>query len=172
MPLLFSMFLLILIWNLMGVVPLLQFPVNGNIAFPWVFAGIVYGIKLYLGFKHQGFTGFFKNAMFPEGLPKPLALALYAPLELLHIFVIAPFTHAIRLFANMFAGHIMIAFFSAVGFWFLFERLTPLGAPVGVVGVVTTILMTGFEMFIMFLQAYLFTMLAAMYIGQSLHPEH
>jgi F-type H+-transporting ATPase subunit a len=59
-----------------------------------------------------------------------------------------------------------------VGFWFLFEKLTPLGASVGVIGVVMTIIFTAFEMFIQFLQAFLFAMLAAMYIGGSLHAEH
>ena len=86
--------------------------------------------------------------------------------------IIAPFTHAVRLFANMFAGHMLLAFFSMVGFWFLFEKLTPLGAPVGVLGVVMTIVLTAFEMFIQFLQAFLFAMLAAMYIGGALHADH
>jgi F-type H+-transporting ATPase subunit a len=121
--------------------------------------------------KHQGPVGYFKNMMFPPGLPK-FIYVLLAPIEFLSNLIIAPFTHAVRLFANMFAGHMLLAFFSMVGFWFLFEKLTPLGAPVGVVGVVMTIVLTGFEMFIQFLQAFLFAMLAAMYIGGSLHPEH
>ncbi|MFC4123070.1 F0F1 ATP synthase subunit A [Nonomuraea zeae] len=172
MPLLFSLFLLILVWNFMGVVPLLQFPVNSHSDFPWVLAGVVYVVKLHQGFKHQGFAGFFRRAMFPPGLPRALAITVYAPLELLYIFVTAPFTHGVRLFANMFAGHMLLAFFSAVGYWFMIEQPTVPGFGVGVLGVLMTILMTAFEMFIMFLQAYLFTMLAAMYIGQSVHPEH
>jgi F-type H+-transporting ATPase subunit a len=172
MPLLLSMFLLTLIWNLMGVIPGVQFSVNSHIAFPAVLAVLVYMIKLYLGFKHQGIRGFFKNSMFPPGLPRALAITLYAPLELVYIFVTAPFTHAVRLFANMFAGHMLLAFFSAVGFWFLFERPTWLGASVGVAGVLMTILLTAFEIFVQFLQAYLFTMLAAMYIGDAMRPQH
>lgn len=171
MPLLLSLFFLILLWNFFGVIPVLQFPVNSHIAFPIVFALTIYVIKLYLGIKHQGFFGYFKNMMFPPGLPKPIYVLL-APLEFASNLVIAPFTHAVRLFANMFAGHLILAFFSAVGFWFLFEQLTPLGAPLGVLGVIMTIAMTGFEIFIQFLQAFLFTLLAAMYIGGSLHPEH
>lgn len=168
---LLSIFLLVWVWNLMGVLPLLQFPVASHIAFPIVLALGVYFLKIYLGIKHQGLIGYFKNMMFPPGLPKPIYLLL-APIELLSNMIIAPFTHAVRLFANMFAGHIILAFFSLVGFWFLFEKLTPLGAPIGVIGVVMTIAMTGFEMFIQFLQAFLFAMLAAMYIGNSLHPSH
>ncbi|SDG54248.1 F-type H+-transporting ATPase subunit a [Sinosporangium album] len=171
MGLLLSLFFLIWVWNLMGVVPGIQFPVVSHIAFPFVLAASIYVLKLYLGFKHQGFFGYFKNMMFPPGLPKPIYVLL-APIEFLSNMIVAPFTHAVRLFANMFAGHIILAFFSLVGFWFLFENLTPLGAPLGVLGVVMTIGMTLFEMFIQFLQAFLFAMLAAMYIGNSLHPEH
>ncbi|MEN3536157.1 F0F1 ATP synthase subunit A [Microbispora sp. ZYX-F-249] len=171
MPLLLSLFSLILLWNLFGVIPLIQIPVASHIAFPAVFAAVIYIIKVYLGIKHQGLGGYFKNMMFPPGLPKPIYVLL-APIEFLSNLIIAPFTHAVRLFANMFAGHLILAFFSMVGFWFLFEKLTPLGSGLGVLGVVMTIAMTGFEMFIQFLQAFLFTMLAAMYIGGSLHPDH
>jgi F-type H+-transporting ATPase subunit a len=171
MGLLLSMFFVIWVWNMMGVVPVAQFPVASHIAFPIVLAISVYVLKLYLGFKTQGVGGYFKNMMFPPGLPK-FIYVLLAPIEFLSNMIIAPFTHAVRLFANMFAGHMLIAFFSMVGFWFLFEQLSPLGAPIGVLGVLMTIIMTGFELFIMFLQAFLFSMLAAMYIGNSLHPEH
>ncbi|MCF6474365.1 F0F1 ATP synthase subunit A [Nonomuraea sp. MG754425] len=171
MGLLLTLFFLVLVWNLMGVVPIAQFPVASHIAFPAVLALSIYVLKIYLGFKHQGVGGYFKNMMFPPGLPKPIYLLL-SPIEFLSNMIIAPFTHAVRLFANMFAGHMLLAFFSMVGFWFLFEKLTPLGAPVGVIGVVMTIIFTGFEIFIQFLQAFLFAMLASMYIGGSLHAEH
>ncbi|MEV7806398.1 F0F1 ATP synthase subunit A [Microbispora sp. NPDC088329] len=171
MPMLLSMFFLILLWNLFGVIPLIQVPVPSHIAFAIVFAVVVYVIKIYLGIKHQGLGGYFKNMMFPPGLPKGIYFLL-APLELVSNLILAPFTHAVRLFANMFAGHMILAFFSAVGFWFLFEKLTPLGSGLGLVGVLMAVVMTGFEMFIQFLQAFLFTLLAAMYIGGSLHPEH
>jgi F-type H+-transporting ATPase subunit a len=172
MPLLLSVFVTCLLWNLMGVIPVIQFPVNSHIAYPAVFAFVVYVLKLYLGFRHQGVARYFTNLMFPPGLPKALAIVLYAPLELLYVFVTSPFTHAVRLFANMFAGHLLLAFFSAAGYWFLIVAPTPFGAPVGVVSVLTAIVMTGLEIFIEFLQAFLFTMLAAMYIGDSVHPAH
>ncbi|MFB4281019.1 MULTISPECIES: F0F1 ATP synthase subunit A [unclassified Nonomuraea] len=171
MGLLVTLFFLVLVWNLAGVVPFVQFPVASHIAFPAVLAISIYLLKIYLGIKHQGAGGYFKNMMFPPGLPKPIYVLL-SPIEFLSNMIIAPFTHAVRLFANMFAGHMLLAFFSMVGFWFLFEKLTPLGAGVGVVGVVMTIVFTGFEIFIQFLQAFLFAMLASMYIGGSLHAEH
>src|SRR5262249_26820963 len=127
MGLLVSIFFLVLVWNLMGVVPILQFPVASHIAFPIVLAALIYILKIYLGIKHQGGWGYFKNMMSPPGLPKGIYVLL-APIEFLSNLIIAPFTHAVRLFANMFAGHMLLAFFSMVGFWFLFEKLTPLGA--------------------------------------------
>ncbi|GAA3660096.1 F0F1 ATP synthase subunit A [Nonomuraea antimicrobica] len=171
MGLLLSVFFLVLIWNVMGVIPIAQFPVASHIAFPAVLAISIYVLKVYLGVKHQGGIGYFKNMMFPPGLPKGIYFLL-APIEFLSNMIIAPFTHMVRLFANMFAGHMLLAFFSMVGFWFLFEQLTPLGAPIGVLGVIMTIIFTAFEMFIQFLQAFLFAMLASMYIGGALHPDH
>ncbi|MEV0348197.1 F0F1 ATP synthase subunit A [Nonomuraea sp. NPDC050680] len=171
MGLLLTLFFLVFLWNIMGVIPILQFPVASHIAFPAVLAISIYVLKVYLGVKHQGPIGYFKNMMFPPGLPKPIYLLL-SPIEFLSNMIIAPFTHAVRLFANMFAGHMLLAFFSMVGFWFLFEKLTPLGATVGVIGVVMTIIFTAFEIFIQFLQAFLFAMLASMYIGGALHAEH
>ena len=170
MPLLMSLFFLILMWNLMGVIPLVQFPIASHIAFPIVLAVTIYILKIYLGIRNQGFKGYFTN-LIPAGLPRPIYFLL-VPIEYLSTFIIAPFTHAVRLFANMFAGHIILAFFSLVGFWFVFDHPTPLGVPLGVVGVIATIAMTAFEMFIQFLQAFLFTMLAAMYIASGLHGEH
>jgi F-type H+-transporting ATPase subunit a len=171
MGFLLSLFLTVMVWNLMGVIPLIQFPVAAHIMFPVGLALTVYGIKLYLGVKHHGVRGYLKSIVHLPGLPG-WAYGLYAPLILAEVFVTSLFTHFIRLFANMFAGHILLAFFSAVGFWFLFERLTPLGAGIGVLGVVMTVLLTAFEMFIQFLQAYLFAMLAAMYVASGLHGEH
>jgi F-type H+-transporting ATPase subunit a len=169
--LLVPLFFVIWIGNLMSVVPVAQFPVNSRIAFPAVLSGLIYLTWVAIGVRVQGPLGLFKNTMFPPGLPKPLYV-LVAPIEFLSAFIVRPFTHAVRLFANMFAGHILIALFAVVGYHFLFEKLTPLGAPVGILGVVLTIVMTAFELFIQALQAYVFTLLAASYIGGALHPEH
>jgi F-type H+-transporting ATPase subunit a len=171
MPLLVSIFFMVLLWNLMGVIPVIQFPVASHIAFPIVLAVSVYLLRLYLGIKYQGPIGFFRNMMFPPGVPKPVYILL-APIEFLSNLILAPATHALRLFANMFAGHMILAFFSAVGFYFLFQDFGLVGLPLGVLGTVMTIVMTTLEMFIQFLQAFLFAMLAAMYIGNALHAEH
>jgi len=171
MPFLFATFAFILVMNLMGVVPVLQLPGPSHIAFAIVLAAVVYVMMIFLGIKHQGLVGYFKNIMFPPGLPKLLYVVL-APIEFLSTIILRPFTHSVRLFANMFAGHILLAFFATVGYWFLIEKLTPAGFGVGVVGLLMTIIMTGFEMFIQALQAFIFTVLAASYIAGSLHAEH
>ncbi|XVQ12417.1 F0F1 ATP synthase subunit A [Spirillospora sp. CA-255316] len=171
MPFLISTFFFILIMNWMGVVPVMQLPAPSHIAFPIVLALFVYAIMWFLSIKHQGFIGWFKNMMFPPGLPKPLYVIL-APIEFLSNIILRPFTHAVRLFANMFAGHLLIAFFASVAYWFLAEKLTVLGAGVGLIGFLMTIVMTAFEIFVQALQAFIFTLLAASYIGGALHPDH
>jgi F-type H+-transporting ATPase subunit a len=169
--LLVPLFFFVWVGNLMSVVPVAQFPVNSRIAFPAVLSIGIYLTWLTVAIRKQGVGGMFKNMLFPPGLPKPMYV-LVAPIEFLSAFILRPFTHAVRLFANMFAGHVLIALFATVGWWFLWEKVTPLGAPVGVLGVVLTIVMTAFELFIQALQAYVFTLLAASYIGDALHPEH
>ncbi|SEG66233.1 F-type H+-transporting ATPase subunit a [Nonomuraea solani] len=171
MGLLITIFLTVLIWNLMGVIPFVQYPVAANVNFAAALAFVVYALKLYLGVKHHGVRGYLRGIVHLEGLPG-WAYALYAPMILAEVFVTSVFTHFIRLFANMFAGHLLIAFFSSVGFWFIFEQLSPLTAGLGVLGVLMTIVMTAFEIFIQFLQAFLFAMLAAIFIASGLHGSH
>ncbi|HEX2313213.1 MAG TPA: F0F1 ATP synthase subunit A [Thermomonospora sp.] len=171
MPFLLSVFSFVLLMNLMGVVPVLQLPATSHFALPLLLALVVYGLYLFLSVRHQGFVGYFKNVMFPPGQPWWVYLVL-SPIELMQHLILRPATHSIRLFANMFAGHLLIAFFSAVAYWFLVEKLTGAGFGVGVLGFLMAIVITGFEMFVMFLQAYIFTLLAASYINGALHPDH
>ncbi|NRQ36167.1 F0F1 ATP synthase subunit A [Nonomuraea sp. NN258] len=171
MGLLLTIFLTVLVWNLMGVIPFIQYPVAANVTFPAALAIIVYLVKVYLAIKHHGLRPWLKEMLAPADLPR-WAIGFFAPLMFAEVFINSLFTHFIRVFANMFAGHVLLAFFSSLGFWFLFEKLTPLGAGIGVIGVVMTILMTAFEMFIQFLQAFLFALLTSMYLASSLYNEH
>jgi F-type H+-transporting ATPase subunit a len=171
MRLLIPVFFFVWIGNLMSVVPVAQFPVNSRIAFPAVLAVLIYLTFWAVGIKNQGFFGLLKNATMPPDLPKPLYI-IVIPIEFVSTFFIRPFTHAVRLFANMFAGHILIALFATVAFHFLWEKVTPLGFGVGVLGVVLTIVMTAFELFIQAVQAYVFTLLAAFYISAGLYSDH
>jgi F-type H+-transporting ATPase subunit a len=171
MRLLLPVFFFVWIGNLMSVVPFAQFPVNSRIAFPLVLAVLIYLTFWVVGIKSQGFFGLLKNATMPPDLPWALYI-IVIPIEFVSTFFIRPFTHAVRLFANMFAGHILIALFATVAFHFLWEKVTPLGFGVGILGVVLTIVMTAFELFIQAVQAYVFTLLAAFYISAGLYSDH
>ena len=107
--------------------------------------------------------------MFPPGVPKAMYVLL-APIELVSNILVRPFTHAVRLFANMFAGHLVLATFSVATFYLISASVIGILGSVASFGV--TIALTGFEMLIQALQAYIFTLLAAVYIGGALHAEH
>ncbi|MCP2340004.1 F0F1 ATP synthase subunit A [Actinomadura rupiterrae] len=171
MPFLLPLFLFVLAMNLMGDVPVLQLPATSHFAMPLLLALVCYVLYLVVSVRTQGFAAYFKNVMFPPGLPA-WVYVLYAPIELLQHLVLRPFTQSVRLFANMFAGHILLAFFATVAWWFLLERPTVAGFGLGVVGVAMSVLLTAFEIFVQVLQAYIFTLLAASYIGGALHPDH
>jgi F-type H+-transporting ATPase subunit a len=155
--------------NLFGVFALAQFPTMSRLMFPAALAGMVWLVYMYLGVRHQGPIGFFKNMMFPPGLPAWLYFIL-APIELISNVLVRPFTLAIRLFANMFAGHLLLTTFT-VATWYL---LSP--SLIGIIGstasFVLTVVLTAFELLIQALQAFIFTLLTAVYISGSLHADH
>ncbi|MEY4311621.1 MAG: putative synthase subunit [Actinomycetota bacterium] len=167
-PFLTSMFFFVWISNLMGVFPGAQFPIMSSLAFPVSLTLIVYFTYLFLSFKHQG-VKFIKDAAFPPGVPKAMYVLL-TPLELLQLFVTRPVTQSIRLFANMFAGHLLITTFT-VGAWYLLSP-SVIGALGSATSFLVTVVLTGFEMFIQALQAFIFTLLTAVYIGGALHGDH
>lgn len=168
-PFLFSFFFLIWIMNSMGILPFAQIPTTSMFAIPVAFALIVYVTWIPVGIYRQGFGGFFKNMMFPPGVPKAMYILL-APLEFFSNMLVRPFTHSVRLFANMFAGHLLIATFSVATFYLISASV------VGILGSVAsfavTIGLTAFEALVQALQAYVFTLLTAVYLAGALHPEH
>ena len=168
-PFLFSFFFFIWILNFMGIVPGAQLPVTSIFAIPVAFALLVYVTWVPLGIYRQGFFGFFKNIMFPPGVPKAM-YGLLAPIEFVSNILVRPFTHSVRLFANMFAGHLLIASFSVATFYLISASV--IGILGSVASFAVTIALTGFEVLIQALQAYIFTLLAAVYIGGALHAEH
>ncbi len=133
-------------------------------------AAIVYLIWVPLGISRQGLGRFFKNMMFPPGLPSWI-YPILAPIELVSNMFVRPFTHAVRLFANMFAGHLLIALFSVAAWYFLVENFGGLFF-VGILGFLMAVVMTGFELLIQALQAFIFTLLTAVYISGALEAEH
>jgi F-type H+-transporting ATPase subunit a len=107
--------------------------------------------------------------LFPPGVPKPMYVLL-SPIEFISNIIVRPFTHAVRLFANMFAGHLLIATFSIAAYYLL--TFTVIGLLGSVASFTMAVALTGFELLIQALQAYIFTLLTAVYISGALHAEH
>ena len=168
-PFLFSFFFLIWMSNFVGIVPFAQIPITSIFAIPVAFALIVYLTWVPLGIYRQGFGPFFKNMLFPPGVPKAM-YGLLAPIEFISNIIVRPFTHSVRLFANMFAGHLLIASFSVATFYLISASV--IGIMGSVASFAVTIALTGFEILIQALQAYIFTLLTAVYISGALHAEH
>ena len=164
-PFLGSLFLFVLFLNIWEIIPGLQFPPTSRIAIPLFLALMVYVLYWFLGFKHQG-VKYLTGHLFPPGVPWPLYILL-TPIEFIQIAVVRPFSLAVRLFANMMAGHILLTALALLTAYALKNApiifLGPFALSVGV---------TAFELLVGFLQAYIFTLLTAVYIADFLHPEH
>ncbi|MGL5829310.1 MAG: F0F1 ATP synthase subunit A [Angustibacter sp.] len=168
-PLLFSMFLLILVNNLFGVIPVLQYPTMARIGFPLALAVVVYVVYLAIGMRRKGVFGYLKGLL-PPGIPWWL-VPLFFFLEIVTFFVTRPATLTLRLFGNMFAGHMLLLLMALGG-----EHLLLHGGPLLKIASIgpfaMAFLLTIFELLVEFLQAYIFTLLAALYIAGSLADEH
>ncbi len=164
-PFLGTLFLFILFLNAWSIIPFIQFPPTSRFAIPFYLALQTYVIMLFVGFKHQGFK-YLTHHLFPPGVPWPLYI-LVTPIELVSVFIVRPFSLAVRLLANMMAGHILLTAMALLTAYALSHApVIALGPALLNVGV------TGFEVLIVFLQAYIFTLLTAVYIAESLHPDH
>jgi F-type H+-transporting ATPase subunit a len=169
-PFLTSLFCFIFLCNITGIIPTIQMPATARMAIPAFLALLVWAIFIVVGVKHQGGLGYLKSSLFPPGVPKALYI-LVTPIELISTFLVRPFSLAVRLFANMLAGHILLVTF-AVLTQALVAAEDKILIPLGVLPFVMLTFLTGFEVLVAFLQAYIFAVLAAVYIGGSMHPEH
>ncbi len=165
-PFLLTLFTFILTCNIWGLIPGIQMPVNARIALPAFMAILVWAIYHITGIVSQGPIKYFKSATIPPGVPKAI-LPLVFLIELMGILVTRPLSLAVRLFANMIAGHLLLVTF-AVLCQALFEA-TVVGA---IAPFALLLFLSAFEILVAFLQAYIFTILAAVYIGGAMHPEH
>ncbi|MEU1586245.1 F0F1 ATP synthase subunit A [Micromonospora sp. NPDC005710] len=163
-----TLFCFVLVTNAFAIIPLFQISPNSHIAFPAILAVISYVLFNYIGIRHHGFGKYFKHALIP---PAPwYILPLLIPIEAFSTFIIRPFSLAVRLFANMFAGHMLLLVFTLGGFAML--NANAWLAPVSVVSWVMTVALTLLEALVIVLQAYVFTVLSASYIQGALAEEH
>lgn len=166
-PLVVALFFFVWVMNLWSVIPLAQFPVTSIFSIPLGLALLVYVLWVGLTFKRQGWTGAWKNF---TGYDKSLGpvLPLVMVIEFFSNLLVRPFTHAVRLFANMFAGHMLVALFT-IATWYM---LNGIGIAYSVVSFVMTVVMIAFELFIQVIQAYVFVLLTCSYIQGALVKEH
>ncbi|MEU8673352.1 F0F1 ATP synthase subunit A [Streptomyces sp. NPDC048560] len=166
-PLVVSLFFFVWMMNLWSIIPVAQFPVTSIIAYPIVLALIVYVLWVSLTFKRHGFVGGWKNITgYDKSLGPVLPLAML--IEFFSNLLVRPFTHAVRLFANMFAGHTLLLLFT-IASWYL---LNGIGIAYAGVSFVMVIVMTAFELFIQALQAYVFVLLTCTFIQGALAKHH
>ncbi|MGV8977693.1 MAG: F0F1 ATP synthase subunit A [Cellulomonas sp.] len=168
--LLTTMFLAILTFNLMGIVPGLNIAATALIGLPVMLAAWTYVSYLSAGVRELGVGGFLKNSLFPPGVPVFLYVLL-TPVEFLQVFVIRPATLALRLMANMVSGHLMLALCFSATQYFIFEA-APAMKGFGALTIVGALIFTLFEVFVATLQAYIFVILTAVYINLSIEKEH
>ena len=169
-PFLLSMFLFIYLCNVPGIIPIIQMPATARMAIPMFLALLVWVVYNFTGIKHQGFFGYFKSVLFPPGVPKALYI-LVTPIEFISTIIVRPFSLAVRLFANMLAGHILLVTFALLS-EALFQAKDKILIPFGILPFFMLVFLTAFEVLVAFLQAYIFVILTAVYIGGAAHPEH
>ncbi len=168
-PFMLSLFVFIYLCNLPGIIPVVFYmPATARLAIPLFLAVVVWLVFVAVGIKHQG-IGYFTHLLWPPGVPVALK-PLVGLIEFVSTILVRPFSLTIRLFANLFAGHILLVTFSLLteelveGDWALkWMAILPF---------FMLMFITAFEVLVGFLQAYIFAMLAGVYIGTSMHSEH
>jgi F-type H+-transporting ATPase subunit a len=171
LPFLLAMFCFIFVCNIFEVIPFIQFPADARMANPLFLALIVWVLFIFMGFRRQGVFGYIKTSLFPPGVPKALYL-LVTPIEALSTFLVRPFSLAVRLFANMLAGHLLLVTFALLTDALLFHNSLVWLKPVAILPAAMDVGITGFEVLVAGLQAFIFTILTAVYLGGAMHPEH
>src|SRR6266540_5505420 len=164
LPFLATLFFFILLGNILEVTPGISFPLNSRIAFPMVMALISWIVYNTVGIRRHGLFGYLKLVMFPPGAPA-FMYVLLAPIEFISVILVRPLTLSVRLFANMVAGHFLLAVFFLGSIALL---SVPQTFVFGVASSVLAIILVGFEIFVAGLQAFIFAVLTASYIGGAM----
>ncbi len=167
LALLATFFFFILLGNILEITPFVMFPLNSRIAFPIVLAVISWVTYNVVGIRRQGFFGYMKLVLFPPGVPRALQ-PFIALIEFISVILVRPLTLSVRLFANMVAGHFLLAVF------FLGSIALFTGFPyiLGAVSFAMGTVLIGFELFVAVLQAFIFSVLSASYIAGAMATEH
>jgi F-type H+-transporting ATPase subunit a len=165
-PFLLSLFIFIFLCNIPGVLPIIQMPATARIAIPLSLALLVWVIYIGTGIKHQG-LGYFGHLLWPPGVPTALK-PLVGIIEFISTIIVTPFSLTVRLMANMLAGHILLVTFGLLTTALFRAETYPIA--LGIMSILPfsmLIFLTAFEILVSFLQAYIFAILAAVYINNS-----
>lgn len=169
LPILTTIFFMVLFMNITGIIPFLNIAGTSIIAVPLTLAIVSYVTFIYAGIKKSP-KNFFKNSLFPSGVPWPIYI-IVTPIELISTFIIRPVTLTLRLLMNMMVGHLLLVLFFAATQFFIFDMggwWSLLGAGSLAFGFIFTL----FEILVAVLQAYVFALLTAVYIQLAVAEEH
>ncbi|MGO4614551.1 F0F1 ATP synthase subunit A [Nocardia sp. 2TAF39] len=168
-PLIATIFFTVLFLNFSGVIPGLNISSNARVGMPLVLAVVAYLTFNYVGIRKYGFLTYMRSSIVVPNVPLALH-GLLIPIEFVSTFILRPFTLTVRLLANMLAGHIMLVLFFSATWFFLFDAaawmkvFSPFSLLAGLG-------FTLFELLVIFLQAYVFALLTAVYIGLAQHAD-
>ncbi len=170
-PWLLSIFLFVLVGNLFEVMPFINFPITSRMwVVPAILSIVTWVIFIVAGLKEQGFT-YVKDIAWPPSVPTAMK-PLVGLIELFSTFLIRPMTLAVRLFANLVAGHIMLTLLLVSGWVFITGQGGLAKVPIGFGWLVMGLGIYVFEIIVAVLQAYIFALLSAVYVQTAVHPEH
>lgn len=168
-PYLATLFAFVFVMNVLELIPFAMIPVTSHFVFPAMLAVLTWLIYNVAGIKKFGFFTYFKNQCVISGVPWPMHILL-VPLEFLSKIVLQPFTLAVRLFANMFAGHMLVALAGAGTIYLL--QSGGLNSVMAILPGAASVGLWFFELLICTLQAYVFVLLTAVYIQSATADAH
>ena len=171
MPWLVGLFSFLLVNNVWEVFPLFVFPTVSHVGWAYGLAIMSWVIYNVVGIRKHGFFGYFRRSVLPSGVPVAM-WPIVIPIEFLSNILLRPITLSLRLFGNMFAGHLLILIFVTGGEYLLLVSESLINNAVGVVSLIFSMAIFALELFVAAFQAYIFTLLSAQYVGASLADEH
>ncbi len=167
-PYLTTLFAFVFVCNIWEIIPVAQMPVNARLAVPLFLTALTWIFYVVVGIIKQGPWGYFKQMMFPPGVPKALYI-LVTPIELVSTILVRPVSLSLRLFANMLAGHLLLVTFAVLTATLVKPENFVAG---GVLPFALLVALMGFEVLVSVLQAFIFTILTAVYLQTSMSHEH
>jgi F-type H+-transporting ATPase subunit a len=171
LPFLIALFSFVLVNNLWGIFPLTLLPTASHVGWAYGLAGMVWILYNAVGIQKHGFFGYVKHTVLPSGVPW-FMWPLIIPLEFFSNIIVRPITLALRLFANMFAGHLLVLVFVLGGEYLVLHGGSVVNTTAGIVAWIFSMAIFALEIFVQSLQAFIFTVLTAVYLSSSLAEEH